>query len=163
MRKVTELGTNLMSDNSMILTVKLPTKTYYPPVNGENQMLCSYRWTGWVWGITGWSSRLQENYRSLWRNLWNISQINKGKPKNHTIQPVGLGNTRILTNKVEMREMCLDSVACLYWIPIFEWYVIWCGSKDGYQKLMCLRKVRLQYDNHSRFNSQHYWEAYMTI
>ena len=25
----------------------------------------SYKWTGWVWVITGWSSRLQENYRSL--------------------------------------------------------------------------------------------------
>ena len=23
----------------------------------------SYRWTGWVWKIIGWSSRLQENYR----------------------------------------------------------------------------------------------------
>ena len=29
----------------------------------------SYRWTGWVWEITGWSSRLQANYRSFWRNL----------------------------------------------------------------------------------------------
>ena len=25
----------------------------------------SYKWTGWVWEITGWSSRLQENYRSF--------------------------------------------------------------------------------------------------
>jgi hypothetical protein len=25
----------------------------------------SYRWTGWVWELTGWSSRLQENYQSL--------------------------------------------------------------------------------------------------
>ena len=25
----------------------------------------SYKWTGWVWEITGWSSKLQENYWSL--------------------------------------------------------------------------------------------------
>ena len=25
----------------------------------------SYRWSGWVWEITGWSWRLQENYRSF--------------------------------------------------------------------------------------------------
>jgi hypothetical protein len=25
----------------------------------------SYRWTGWIWEITGWSSRLQENYPSF--------------------------------------------------------------------------------------------------
>ena len=35
----------------------------------------------WVWELTSWSSRLQENYQSLWRNLWNIPQINIEKPK----------------------------------------------------------------------------------
>ena len=25
----------------------------------------SYKWTGWVWDITGWSSRLHENYQSF--------------------------------------------------------------------------------------------------
>ena len=29
-------------------------------------------WTDWVWEITGWSSRVEENYRSFRRNLWNI-------------------------------------------------------------------------------------------
>lgn len=24
--------------------------------------------------------------------------------------------------------------------PIFEWYVIWCGSKSGYESEMCLKK-----------------------
>jgi hypothetical protein len=28
----------------------------------------SYRWTRWVWEIIGGSSRLQENYRSIWRD-----------------------------------------------------------------------------------------------
>ena len=42
----------------------------------------SYRWIGWVWGITGWSSRLlQETYRSYYRNLWNIAQFYKRKPE----------------------------------------------------------------------------------
>ena len=35
----------------------------------------SYKWTTWVWEITGWSSsRLQENYR-FWRNLENMPQM----------------------------------------------------------------------------------------
>ena len=45
----------------------------------------SYRWTGWVWEITSWSSRVpsrvQENYQSFWRNLWNIPQFNEGTPE----------------------------------------------------------------------------------
>ena len=36
-------------------------------VRGEPAV--SYRWTGWVWEMTGWCSRLQEDYRSLCRNL----------------------------------------------------------------------------------------------
>ena len=32
---------------------------------GELEPAVSYRWIGWVWEITGWSSSLQENYRSL--------------------------------------------------------------------------------------------------
>ena len=33
--------------------------------NERGEPTASYRWTGWVWEITGWSSRLQENYRSF--------------------------------------------------------------------------------------------------
>ena len=33
--------------------------------NDRGEPAVSYKWTGWVWGITGWSWRLQENYRSL--------------------------------------------------------------------------------------------------
>ena len=29
----------------------------------QGEVAVSYRWTGWVWGIIGWSSRRQENYR----------------------------------------------------------------------------------------------------
>ena len=31
------------------------------PPKGE--LAVGYRWTGWIWEITGWSWRLQENYR----------------------------------------------------------------------------------------------------
>ena len=34
----------------------------------------SYRWTGWVSEITGWSSRLEENYRSIFRGIYRIKQ-----------------------------------------------------------------------------------------
>ena len=30
--------------------------------NFPEPLAVSWRWTGWVWEITGWSSRLQENY-----------------------------------------------------------------------------------------------------
>ena len=35
----------------------------------RGEPVVSYKWTGWVWELTGWSSRLQENYRSFQRNL----------------------------------------------------------------------------------------------
>ena len=36
------------------------------------------------------------------------------------------------------------SVAFLIRAPIFEWYVVWCGSKNGYQKgIMCLKGIGL--------------------
>ena len=31
--------------------------------NSRGEPAVSYKWTGWVWEITSWSSRLQENYR----------------------------------------------------------------------------------------------------
>ena len=36
-----------------------------PSFNDRGEPALSYRWAGWVWEITGWSSRLQENYRSF--------------------------------------------------------------------------------------------------
>ena len=58
---------------------------------------CS-RWTKWVWKITGWSSRLHENYQSFLKNIWNIPQIDKEKPKDVNMQPDGSGNTRTSTD-----------------------------------------------------------------
>jgi hypothetical protein len=43
------------------------------------ELTASYKWTGWAWEMTGWSSRLQENYPSLERDVWNKPEISKGK------------------------------------------------------------------------------------
>ena len=37
--------------------------------------------------------RLQKNYPSFQRILWDIPQISKAKPKDHHMEPAGLGNT----------------------------------------------------------------------
>ena len=34
-------------------------------------------------------------------------------------------------------------VAFLTKTPIFEWYVVRCGSKNGYQKHMCFKEIGL--------------------
>ena len=49
--------------------------------NDQGEPAVSYWWTGWVWEITSWSSKLQENHRSFKRSLWNMPQLNKGKTK----------------------------------------------------------------------------------
>ena len=57
-------------------------------------------------------------------------------------------------------------VTYLNWTPIFEWYVVQCGSKNngirhGFQlKDFSPRKDWIacsEYDNHFRFNNQHNW------
>ena len=52
------------------------------PNNERGEPTASYRWTGWVWETTSWSSsRLQENHRLFWKNLWNIPQFNEENPQ----------------------------------------------------------------------------------
>ena len=48
-----------------------------------------------------------------------------------------------------------DSVADLNHTPILEWYEVFCGSKNGYQKDMCWNESELhaEYDIHSRLNN----------
>jgi hypothetical protein len=52
------------------------------PYDREEPALC-YRWTGWAWEITNWSSsRLQENYWSFYRRICRIyPNFIEGKPK----------------------------------------------------------------------------------
>ena len=45
--------------------------------NDRGEPAVSYKWTGWVWEMTDWSSRLQENYRSFERNLGNMPNLIK--------------------------------------------------------------------------------------
>ena len=60
---------------------------------------------------------------------------------------------RHLHSKVEVPKL----VTYLYWTPICEWYVVWCVSKNGYEKDMCLKEIGLKcsnHANHSSFNGQ---------
>ena len=38
-------------------------------------------------------------------------------------------------------------VAYLNRTPILEWFVVWCGSKNKYQKDMCLKEIGLHPQN----------------
>ena len=57
--------------------------------------------------------------------------------------------------KVDVSNM----VNCFDWTPIFEWYVVRCDSKNGYQKDVIKRYCVMcsKYDKHSRFNNHHNW------
>ena len=51
-----------------------------------------------------------------------------------------------------------NSVISVNLTPIFEWYVVRCGSKNGYQEDMCLEEIGLRAQiiiTISKFNSQH--------
>ena len=58
--------------------------------NERGEPIASYIWTGWVWRITNWRSRLQENYPSLERNMRNVPLL-----KDHNTWSNGPGNTKI--------------------------------------------------------------------
>ena len=51
-----------------------------------------------------------------------------------------------------------DSVTKLNWTSTFMWYVVRCGSKNKYQKDMCLKEIEQHVLNMMftlKFNSQH--------
>ena len=54
----------------------------------------------------------------------------------------------------------------LHWTPVCEWYLVWCGSKNGYQKDISFNRdwtVCSNYDNHIKLNIQDIWGTYLTI
>jgi hypothetical protein len=53
----------------------------------------------------------------------------------------------------------------LHWTPVCEWYMVWCGSKNGYQKDVFNRDwtVYSNYDKHIKLNIQDIWGTYLTI
>ena len=74
-------------------------------MHGECQTL-SYRWTGRVWGQTGWSSRLEENHRSFQRNFEEYFRVreyaSKSTKKNRKMSTCNrLKNTRISTDNAQ--------------------------------------------------------------
>ena len=50
---------------------------------------------------------------------------------------------RFPQNRVDMPK----SNAIITSKPIFEWYVVRCGSKNGHQKDICLKEIRLRVQN----------------
>jgi hypothetical protein len=51
--------------------------------NDRGEMAVSYRWTGWVWDVTDWSSRLQEKKLITLEEFieYTPGQFNQGNPK----------------------------------------------------------------------------------
>jgi hypothetical protein len=87
------------------IAILTPKSVRWLSYNEQGEPAAIYRWTGWVWGITGWSSRLLENCPSFNMNLrntpnlpWRIERLG------------GLGSTRIskLCPKISMdiRVLC---------------------------------------------------------
>ena len=66
------------------------------------------------------------------------------------------GHCKVAINMVDVSISVIDPNQT----PTFEWYVIRCGSKDGYQKDMFKRDWTTcsKYDSHSRPKGQHDWE-----
>ena len=68
-----DAGKQLNEVHTLLLPEKKNTKSIWCCSTGTSRSSrpligstgVSYRWTGWLWEITGWSSRLQENYRSF--------------------------------------------------------------------------------------------------
>ena len=59
------------------LSFTIVHETKVVPYNEQGEPTASYKWTGRVWEITGWSSKLQENYPSHIEYTYNILQIDE--------------------------------------------------------------------------------------
>jgi len=85
------------------IAILTPKSVRWLSYNEQGEPAAIYWWTGWVWGITGWSSRLLENCPSFNMNLrntpnlpWRIERLG------------GLGSTRISTNYVQKSPWTLE-------------------------------------------------------
>ena len=84
---------HLISNEMLIDPVKRVRYAGAIRVNEQGEPIASCKWTVRVWETTGWSWRLQENYRSFLQKCREYSQINGEILKDVTMRPVGLGNT----------------------------------------------------------------------
>ena len=81
---------------------------------GENPAV-SYRWTGWVWDITGWSSRLQEitdHFRGIYRIYPILIKENRSMPTCNRLDLQTLGSQPIMPSN-------LPDHWCIYLTLIF--------------------------------------------
>ena len=83
----------------------------------------NYRWTGWVWEITGWSSRLQENCRSYYRNLWNIPQFHERRRRMWTCNRLDLqtlGSRSIMSKNLPVHWCSVLKSEALIWVSLWR-------------------------------------------
>lgn len=67
-----------------------------------------------------------------------------------------------IEKSVHLEDLHPYILISLDWTLIFEWYVLWCGSKNKYLKDMSLKEIGLRaqkFDIHSRLNNQHNLEG----
>ena len=67
--------------------------------NDQGEPAVSYRWTGWVWGITGWHRRLQENtdhFRGIYKTYPNLIKENRRMPTCNRLDLQTLGSQPIM-------------------------------------------------------------------
>ena len=54
-------------------------------------------------------------------------------------------------------------VTSLNWTPIFDWYVVWCGSKNGYGKHVIKKKVvTLTFKSQHNFDIERLYDHLMS-
>ena len=81
-------------------------------LNKWEEPTVSYRRAGWVWGITGWSSRLQEDNQPFLRNLENIPQHNK---ENWKMSTCNRSDLETMSGKVQ--RLVTDETGRVWEIP----------------------------------------------
>ena len=69
----------------------------------DSESTASYRGSSWFWDITGWE--ITHHFRGI---CGIYLELIKGNQKIATLQPVGLGNTRFLTNYVQRSPWMLN-------------------------------------------------------
>ena len=93
-----------------------------------------------------WHDNLRDSSRLLTR--WDNSKTRK-RMNEHVLKYVGLRWSIFLIGHLHFNGKVdvPNSVTYLRRTLIFEWYVVWCGSKNKYQKDTCLKEIGLHAQN----------------
>lgn len=60
----------------------------------------------------------------------------------HIVKGHNYSKDKTVIEAVIKVDVCNANVAIM-WTPIIEWFIVRCGSKNGYQKDMCLKVIGL--------------------